>query len=184
MSLMLHLGRTMAPGGRLSHRSFTSCRSLSTTSIRRQEAIQEAATPSYPGWKVLEERRIHEFDIEATLLEHQKTRARYLHMACQDDNNAFSVNFRTTPMDSTGPASFHKEIHLIISYSPVKTFISAGVAHILEHTALCGSDKFPVRDPFMKMLNRSLSTFMNAMTGPDYTLYPFSTCNRYGSWSC
>ena len=96
-------------------------------------------------------------------------------MAAEDDNNAFSVNFRTTPMDSTG------------------------VAHILEHTALCGSARFPVRDPFMKvgpwpptppppptssylfhlqMLNRSLSTFMNAMTGPDYTLYPFSTCNR------
>lgn len=54
---------------------------------------------------------------------------------------------------------------------------STGVAHILEHTTLCGSNKYPVRDPFMKMLNKSLSTFMNAMTGPDYTLYPFSTCN-------
>lgn len=108
----------------------------------------------YPGWKVLEERKIAEFDISATLLEHARTRAKYLHMATQDDNNAFSVNFRTTPMDSTG------------------------VAHILEHTTLCGSQKFPVRDPFMKMLNRSLSTFMNAMTGPDYTLYPFSTCNE------
>ncbi|XP_023336821.1 presequence protease, mitochondrial isoform X2 [Eurytemora carolleeae] len=75
-------------------------------------------------------------------------------MACADENNAFSINFRTTPMNSTG------------------------VAHILEHTTLCGSKTFPVRDPFMKMLNRSLSTFMNAMTGPDYTLYPFSTCNH------
>lgn len=109
---------------------------------------------TYPGWKILEERKISEFDIEAVLLEHLKTKAVYLHMGCEDENNAFSVNFRTTPGDSTG------------------------VAHILEHTTLCGSEKYPVRDPFMKMLNRSLSTFMNAMTGPDYTLYPFSTCNK------
>jgi len=109
---------------------------------------------SHPGWKVIEQRKISEFDINAILLEHVKTNAKYLHMGCADSNKAFSVNFRTTPRDSTG------------------------VAHILEHTTLCGSDKYPVRDPFMKMLNRSLSTFMNAMTGPDYTLYPFSTCNE------
>ena len=52
-----------------------------------------------------------------------------------------------------------------------------GVAHILEHTVLCGSQKFPIRDPFFKMINRSLQTFMNAMTGPDYTIYPFSSMN-------
>ena len=121
---------------------------------RNSSSSQAQQKLDYPGWNVLEERKIAEFDISATLLEHSRTRAKYLHMACQDDNNAFSVNFRTTPMDSTG------------------------VAHILEHTTLCGSQKFPVRDPFMKMLNRSLSTFMNAMTGPDYTLYPFSTCNE------
>ena len=118
---------------------------LSSSSVSRQ---------SYPGWRVLEERRVDEFDLEATLLEHEVTRTRYLHMGCEDNNKAFSVNLRTTPMDSTG------------------------VAHILEHTTLCGSAKYPVRDPFMKMLNRSLSTFMNAMTGPDYTLYPFSSCNE------
>ena len=109
---------------------------------------------NYPGWRVMERRKVADFDISAVLLEHEQTRARYLHMGCQDSNKAFSVNLRTTPRDSTG------------------------VAHILEHTTLCGSHKFPVRDPFMKMLNRSLSTFMNAMTGPDYTLYPFSTCNE------
>ena len=59
----------------------------------------------------------------------------------------------------------------------ILTFPS-GISHILEHTTLCGSSKYPVRDPFFKMLNRSLSTFMNAMTGPDYTLYPFSTQNE------
>ena len=87
-----------------------------------------ALTSPHHAWQVVEERKLQEFDIDATLLVHKKTRARYLHMACKDDNNAFSVNFRTTPMDSTG------------------------VAHILEHTALCGSTRFPVRDPFMKVL--------------------------------
>ena len=55
---------------------------------------------------------------------------------------------------------------------------STGVPHILEHTTLCGSQKYPVRDPFMKMINRSLATFMNAMTSSDWTSYPFSTQNR------
>ncbi|TMS09413.1 Presequence protease, mitochondrial [Larimichthys crocea] len=82
-----------------------------------------------------------------------KTGARYLHAARDDSNNLFSVQFRTTPMDSTG------------------------VPHILEHTVLCGSEKYPCRDPFFKMLNRSLSTFMNAFTASDYTMYPFSTQN-------
>ena len=130
---------------------------LSRVSDVRQWPKHLSSSPSslqsYPGWRLLEQRRVTEFDIDATLLEHEGTRARYLHMGCEDANKAFSVNLRTTPMDSTG------------------------VAHILEHTTLCGSVKYPVRDPFMKMLNRSLSTFMNAMTGPDYTLYPFSSCN-------
>jgi len=123
--------------------------STSTTSA----AVLPSSERLAKSWTVLEQSKIAEFDIDAVLLEHMTTKAKYLHMACADSNNAFSINFRTTPMDSTG------------------------VAHILEHTTLCGSEKFPVRDPFMKMLNRSLSTFMNAMTGPDYTLYPFSTCN-------
>ena len=90
-----------------------------------------ALTSPHHAWQVIEERKFQEFDIDATLLVHKKTRTRYLHMGCKDDNNAFSVNFRTTPMDSTG------------------------VAHILEHTALCGSTRFPVRDPFMKVLKLS-----------------------------
>jgi len=113
-------------------------------------ALPQSVTRS---WTLVEKSSVPEFDLEAILLEHKETRAQYLHLQTNDSNNAFSVNFRTTPMDSTG------------------------VAHILEHTTLCGSNKYPVRDPFMKMLNKSLSTFMNAMTGPDYTLYPFSTCN-------
>jgi Zn-dependent M16 (insulinase) family peptidase len=87
-------------------------------------------------------------------LEHEATGARWLHCATGDDNNLFAVGFRTPPRDSTG------------------------APHILEHTVLCGSRKYPVHDPFFSMLRRSLSTFMNAMTADDWTLYPFSTQNR------
>ena len=87
-------------------------------------------------------------------LEHEATRARHLHIACEDRENSFGVAFKTVPRDSTG------------------------AAHILEHTVLCGSQRFPVRDPFFSMLKRSLSTFMNAFTAPDFTVYPFSTQNK------
>ncbi len=94
--------------------------------------------------------------INATMirLQHQKTGARFMHLERDDDNHLFAVGFRTPPDDSTG------------------------VAHILEHTALCGSERFPVRDPFFSMLKRSLNSFMNAMTASDWTLYPFSSMNR------
>ncbi len=94
--------------------------------------------------------------INATMirLSHQVTGARFMHLERDDDNHLFGVAFRTPPEDSTG------------------------VPHILEHTALCGSEKFPVRDPFFSMLKRSLNTFMNAMTACDWTLYPFSSMNH------
>ena len=87
-------------------------------------------------------------------LEHRSTGARHIHISREDLENTFSVAFKTVPGDSTG------------------------VAHILEHTVLCGSEKYPVRDPFFSMLKRSLSTFMNAFTASDWTMYPFSTQNR------
>jgi len=87
-------------------------------------------------------------------LEHEKTKARYVHISTNDTENTFSVAFKTVPKDSTG------------------------VAHVLEHTVLCGSRSFPVRDPFFSMLKRSLSTFMNAFTASDWTMYPFSTQNK------
>lgn len=87
-------------------------------------------------------------------LEHERTGARHVHIQNDDRENTFSVAFKTVPVDSTG------------------------VAHILEHTVLCGSRKYPVRDPFFSMLKRSLSTFMNAFTASDWTMYPFSTQNR------
>jgi Zn-dependent M16 (insulinase) family peptidase len=88
------------------------------------------------------------------LLEHTDTGARHAHISNNDKENAFGVAFKTVPSDSTG------------------------VAHILEHTVLCGSHKFPVHDPFFSMLKRSLNTFMNAFTSSDWTMYPFSTQNR------
>jgi presequence protease len=85
---------------------------------------------------------------------HIHTGARYIHISTADTENTFSVALKTVPTDSTG------------------------VAHILEHTVLSGSKHFPVRDPFFSMLKRSLSTFMNALTASDWTMYPFSTQNR------
>ena len=85
--------------------------------------------------------------------EHIPTGTRHLHLAADDNNNAFLVAFLTEPEDSTG------------------------VAHILEHTSLCGSKRYPVRDPFFMMLRRSLNTFMNAFTSSDWTAYPFASQN-------
>ncbi len=94
--------------------------------------------------------------INATMirLRHEKTGSRFMHLDRDDDNHLFSVGFKTPPDDSTG------------------------VAHILEHTVLCGSRRYPVRDPFFSMLKRSLNSFMNAMTASDWTVYPFSSMNR------
>ncbi|CAI6368344.1 unnamed protein product [Macrosiphum euphorbiae] len=106
------------------------------------------------GFIVKEVRPVTDFQLTALRLEHQKSGADYLHIDRNDTNNVFSVAFRTTPNQSNG------------------------LPHILEHTTLCGSKKFPCRDPFFKMLNRSMANFMNAMTAPDYTFYPFCTENQ------
>ncbi|TKC33751.1 hypothetical protein EI555_021081 [Monodon monoceros] len=105
------------------------------------------------GFTVSQVTSVPELSLTAVKLSHDSTGAQHLHLAREDRNNLFSVQFRTTPMDSSG------------------------APHVLEHTVLCGSQRYPCRDPFFKMLNRSLSTFMNAFTASDYTLYPFSTQN-------
>lgn len=105
------------------------------------------------NYKVIRNVAVPDFFLTAIELQHTNTGSKHLHLARDDKNNVFNVLVRTTPMDSTG------------------------VAHILEHVVLCGSELFPVRDPFFKMLNRSMASFMNAMTGSDYTMYPFSTQN-------
>lgn len=85
---------------------------------------------------------------------HKATGAAHYHLASENDENVFLVGFRTVPTSSNG------------------------VAHILEHTALCGSEKYPVRDPFFMMIRRSLNTFMNAFTSSDWTAYPFASKNK------
>lgn len=95
-----------------------------------------------------------ELELEAMHFQHDKTGADYLHLAKDDKNNVFSIGFKTNPPDHTG------------------------VPHVLEHTTLCGSQKYPVRDPFFKMMPRSLNNFMNAMTYPEHTIYPFATTNH------
>jgi len=99
-------------------------------------------------------RQIESLKLEVQSYRHKRTGARHFHLRTDDTNNAFLVAFLTMPQDSSG------------------------VAHILEHTALCGSQRFPVRDPFFGMLKRSLQTFMNAFTASDWTAYPFATQNR------
>ena len=105
------------------------------------------------GYVINRIEEVPELCLTAYMLKHEKTGAEHVHLARNDNENAFGVLFRTTPTDSTG------------------------VPHILEHLALCGSNKYPCRDPFMKMLFRSLATYMNAHTGPDATFYPFATQN-------
>ncbi|KAL9120372.1 MAG: hypothetical protein Q9187_003074 [Circinaria calcarea] len=106
------------------------------------------------GFTFKRTKHVPELQLTAFHLQHEKTGAEYLHVARDDKNNVFSIGFKTNPPDDTG------------------------VPHILEHTTLCGSKKYPVRDPFFKMLPRSLSNFMNAFTSPDHTTYPFATTNR------
>lgn len=109
---------------------------------------------STPLFELTATTQISSLGMELRQYQHAATGARHLHFACNDANNAFMVVLPTLPQDSSG------------------------VAHILEHTTLCGSQRYPVRDPFFMMLRRSLNTFMNAFTGSDSTAYPFATQNR------
>ncbi|TFB03839.1 Mitochondrial presequence protease [Trichoderma ghanense] len=106
------------------------------------------------GFTLVRAKHVPELELTALQLQHDKTGADYLHIARDDTNNVFSIGFKTNPPDDTG------------------------VPHILEHTTLCGSEKYPIRDPFFKMLPRTLSNFMNAMTASDHTFYPFATTNE------
>ncbi|MCH5250379.1 MAG: insulinase family protein [Lachnospiraceae bacterium] len=105
------------------------------------------------AYTVLEKRNIKELNSLAYILKHNKTGARVVLMSNDDNNKVFYIGFRTPPGDSTG------------------------VAHIIEHSVLCGSDKFPVKDPFIELAKGSLNTFLNAMTYPDKTVYPVASCN-------
>ena len=105
------------------------------------------------AYTILEKRQIKDIHAVGYLLKHNKTGARVALLSNDDENKVFYIGFRTPPGDSTG------------------------VAHIVEHTVLCGSDKFPVKDPFIELAKGSLNTFLNAMTYPDKTVYPVASCN-------
>lgn len=109
---------------------------------------------THPAFEFVRKHRVPSLSIDIEEYRHAGTGAIHYHLAAEDDQNAFLVAFRTVPQDSTG------------------------VAHILEHTSLCGSKKYPVRDPFFMMTRRSLNTFMNAFTAADWTAYPFASRNR------
>ena len=105
------------------------------------------------AYEVVMHRPLDDIKTDSWLLRHKKTGARIALLPCEDDNKVFYIGFRTPPADSTG------------------------VAHIIEHTVLCGSRDFPVKDPFVELAKGSLNTFLNAMTYSDKTVYPLASCN-------
>ncbi|HIQ40944.1 MAG TPA: peptidase M16 [Sulfurivirga caldicuralii] len=109
---------------------------------------------AFATFEAIRSQRIDSLNLTVEAYRHRMTGAQHFHLHNDDPHNVFMVAFRTVPMDSTG------------------------VAHILEHTVLCGSERFPVRDPFFMMIRRSLNSFMNAFTAADWTAYPFATENR------
>jgi Zn-dependent M16 (insulinase) family peptidase len=109
---------------------------------------------AHPAFELIRSQVIESLNVTVEEYHHRKTGAVHFHMAAKNEENVFLVALRTVPMDSSG------------------------VAHILEHTALCGSERYPVRDPFFMMIRRSLNTFMNAFTSSDWTAYPFASQNR------
>lgn len=117
------------------------------------EAVVQSNLDKNPAFRAVSSTSVESLNVEVQQYEHIKTGAIHYHIASEHDEKVFMVAVRTMPHDSTG------------------------VAHILEHTALCGSEKYPVRDPFFMMTRRSLNTFMNAMTSSDWTAYPFASQN-------
>lgn len=104
-------------------------------------------------YEILDEHKVEDVQSDGFILRHKKSGARIAILSNNDDNKVFYIGFRTPPEDETG------------------------VPHIIEHTTLCGSKKFPVKDPFIELAKGSLNTFLNAMTYPDKTVYPVASCN-------
>nr|WP_308623037.1 insulinase family protein [uncultured Enorma sp.] len=117
---------------------------------------REVLTPGTTscGFTVERTETIDELDADAYVLRHEESGARLLYLACDDENKAFAIAFKTPPANSTG------------------------VFHILEHSVLCGSAKFPVKEPFVDLIKSSMQTFLNAMTYPDKTIYPVASTNE------
>jgi len=124
------------------------------TSLEHSTSVNTPSIPVHPAFEWCRSEHIASLNATVEEYRHKRTGAQHYHIASDNPENVFLVAFRTVPMDSSG------------------------VAHILEHTALCGSKKFPVRDPFFMMIRRSLNTFMNAFTSSDWTAYPFASKNK------
>lgn len=106
------------------------------------------------AYELLEEKKLEDIKSTGYLLRHKKSGAKISLISNEDENKVFYIGFRTPSLDSTG------------------------AAHILEHSVLCGSEKYPVKDPFVELVKSSLNTFLNAMTYPDKTIYPVASCNE------
>jgi len=122
-----------------------------TNSVTAQKSSLSQVGDSYQGFKLVKTQAIPEIKVTLRELVHEASGAHVIHLGNDDPENLFCLSFRTLPDTSNG------------------------VAHILEHTVLCGSKKYPVKDPFFAMNRRSLNTFMNALTGADFTCYPAAT---------
>src|SRR5690606_35361648 len=107
----------------------------------------------HPAFELLRDETISEINSQARLFRHRKTGAEVLSLVNDDENKVFGITFRTPPGDSTG------------------------IAHILEQSVLCGSEKYPVKKPFVELLRGSMHTFLNAITLPDKTAYPVASQN-------
>lgn len=129
---------------------------MPTTSTDPRAAAAALLVPGTTchGFAVERCETVPELDSDAYVLRHAASGARLLYLACDDENKAFAIGFKTPPADSTG------------------------VFHILEHSVLCGSAKFPVKEPFVDLIKSSMQTFLNAMTYPDKTIYPVATTNE------
>ena len=106
-----------------------------------------------PAYELVKQQRLEGLNSEGYVLRHIKTGARFCLISNDDENKVFQIGFRTPPNTDTG------------------------VPHIIEHTVLCGSDKYPLKDPFVELVKGSLNTFINAMTFPDKTVYPVASYN-------
>lgn len=127
---------------------------VETANPRASAAALLAPGTTTCGFTVTHVETIEELDADAYVLFHHASGARLLYLACDDENKAFSIGFKTPPANSTG------------------------VFHILEHSVLCGSAKFPVKEPFVDLIKSSMQTFLNAMTYPDKTVYPVASTNE------
>lgn len=128
--------------------------SITSTDPRAAAAALLVPGTTCHGFAVERCETVPELDSDAYVLRHTSSGARLLYLACDDENKAFAIGFKTPPADSTG------------------------VFHILEHSVLCGSAKFPVKEPFVDLIKSSMQTFLNAMTYPDKTIYPVATTNE------